>query len=75
VIELKDKISEGEALEAITASGEKSPEDMKMRDAALALIALGYKQDEARKMVMAAVECGTTGKMTVEEIVKKALGA
>jgi Holliday junction DNA helicase RuvA len=75
VIELKDKISEGEALEAITASGEKSPEDMKMRDAVLALIALGYKQDEARKMVAAAVQGGTTGKMTVEEIVKKALGA
>jgi len=40
----------------------------------LALIALGYKQDESRKMVSAAVHEGCPDKMTVEEIVKNALG-
>jgi holliday junction DNA helicase RuvA len=75
VVELKDKISDGEALEAIAGSGAKPQEDMKMRDAVLALIALGYKQDESRKMVAAAVHGDGTDKMTVEQIVKNALGA
>lgn len=73
VVELRDKISKGEALEAITSSG--SPEsDAKLRDVMLALLALGYKQDAARKMVTDAVR-GGADKLTVEEIVRKALSA
>jgi Holliday junction DNA helicase RuvA len=50
VVELRDKISDGEALEAIAGSPDE-PLDARTRDAVLALISLGYKQNEAHKMV------------------------
>jgi Holliday junction resolvasome RuvABC DNA-binding subunit len=39
----------------------------------MALIARGYRQDDARKMIAEAVR-GAKGNMTVEEVVRKALG-
>jgi Holliday junction DNA helicase RuvA len=56
IVELKDKLGKGESMEALTALPESSPEDLKLRDAILALISLGYKQEDARKRVLAAVE-------------------
>ena len=46
--------------------------DLRSRDAVLALVALGYKQDQARKRVTAVLQ-EPNDELTVEEIVKKAL--
>lgn len=55
IVELRHKLSAGEALEAV-AGGEDgdNPLNAGLRDALLALVALGYKQDDARKMILAA---------------------
>lgn len=75
VVELKHKISESDALEAVAGAEDMSPSDMKMRDAILALITLGYKQVDAKKMVVDSLHGNDTGGKTVEEIVKGALAA
>lgn len=72
VVELKDKLGAGEALEAIAGGAGATPESVHARDAVLALVSLGYKQAEAQKIVrdvLARVKPGAT----VEEIVRKAL--
>jgi Holliday junction DNA helicase RuvA len=71
VVELRDKFSKGEALEAV-AGGDETVGDQKTRDAVLALVSLGYKQEMARKMVSQAMS-GAGGADTVEEIVRKSL--
>lgn len=69
IVELRDKFSAGEAL-ATLAAPDDAPGDHRLRDAAMALIALGYKQDDARKMVKALnLEPATS----VEDIVRMAL--
>lgn len=70
VVELKDKISDGEVFEAV--AGEEDPADSLSRDAVLALIALGYKQDQARKMVLNAAGAHK-GETSVEKLVRSAL--
>jgi Holliday junction DNA helicase RuvA len=50
IVELRDKFSDGDTLEAL-AGADAEPGDRRLRDAALALVSLGYKQDDARKMV------------------------
>ena len=72
VVELKHKLEVDEILEASSGSTELSADDAKLRDAVLALIALGYKQFEAGKMVGDVVRSGDKN-MSIEEIVKKAL--
>ncbi len=71
VVELRDKLSEGEAMEAIAGAGEPTESDTRLRDAVLALVALGYKQEHARKMVRNAV--GTGVPPSVDEIIRMAL--
>jgi len=73
VLELKDKIDEADALAAMAGAEPATPDDLRTRDAVMALIALGYRQDDARKMIAEAVR-GAKGNMTVEEVVRKALG-
>jgi Holliday junction DNA helicase RuvA len=51
VLELKDKIGVAGAWEAASAERALSPEDQKVNDAVLALIALGFKQVEAHDAV------------------------
>jgi Holliday junction DNA helicase RuvA len=69
IVELRDKFSPGEALETLAGSDDL-PGDSRLHDAALALISLGYKQDDARKMVkVLKLESSTS----VEEIVRGAL--
>ena len=74
VLELKDKIGDSEALEAVAGAAEATPEDLRTRDAILALVALGYKQEAARKMVTAVLR-DVSPDATVEDVVKKALGS
>jgi len=72
VVELRDKLSAGEALEAVAGAEDEAPEDTRTRDAIMALIALGYKQESARKAVKQVL-----GKLDaptdVEEIIRRAL--
>ncbi len=50
VVELKHKLSAAESLSAV--AGESVEANVALRDALMALVALGYKQDDARVMVM-----------------------
>ena len=70
ILELRDKFSEGEALEAV--AGEETPGDIRIRDAVLALVALGYKQQDAQKMLLA-VDARDEPDLGVEDLVRKAL--
>lgn len=54
VVELRDKISEGDAMEAL-AGADPELQDGRLRDAIMALVSLGYKQEQARKMAQAAL--------------------
>jgi holliday junction DNA helicase RuvA len=54
VVELKDKVGIAAAWEAASAAHAPSPEEARIMDAVLALIALGYKQVDAHKAVKAA---------------------
>lgn len=72
VVELRDKIGAAGALEAASARHSLSPDDQKTNDATLALIALGFKQNEAHDAVRAAqVMLGAAA--TVEQLVRACL--
>lgn len=71
VVELRDKISDGDAMEAL-AGADHEPQDSRLRDAIMALVSLGYKQDQARKMAQSALSrCGADD--DVEAILRFAL--
>lgn len=72
VVELRDKISAGEALQAVAGGAEAADEDVRARDAVLALVALGYKQDSARKMVQQVLAAKEPPE-DVEAIIRRAL--
>jgi Holliday junction DNA helicase RuvA len=55
VVELKDKIGSAGAWEASSAQRALSPEDQKLNDAVLALMALGFKPADAHDAVRAAL--------------------
>jgi len=72
VVELKDKIGAAGAWEALSAQRALTPEDQKVNDAVLALMALGFKQIEAHDSVRKAQgSLGTDA--TVEELVRACL--
>jgi holliday junction DNA helicase RuvA len=72
VVELRDKVGAAGAWEAASAQRALSPDDQKINDAALALIALGFKQIEAHDAVRSAQ--ATLGvKATLEELVRACL--
>jgi Holliday junction DNA helicase RuvA len=72
VVELKDKIGAAGAWEATSAQRGLSPEEQKVNDAVLALIALGFKQMEAHDSVRKALE--TLGpETTLEDLVRACL--
>ena len=71
IVELRDKFSASEQFEAATAS-ETIPEDHRLRDAAMALSALGHTADAAAKLVKATTQ-KLTQETTVEEIIRMAL--
>jgi len=72
VVELKDKIGPAGAWEASSAQRALSPEDQKVNDATLALMALGFKQMEAHETVRAALTA-LGPKATVEALVRASL--
>jgi Holliday junction DNA helicase RuvA len=72
IVELKDKIGAAGAWEASSAQRSLSPEDQKINDAVLALMALGFKQIEAHDAVRKAQT--TLGvQATIEELVRACL--
>lgn len=72
VVELKDKIGAAAAWESSSAQRGLSEGDQKINDAALALMALGFKQPEAHEAVRAA-QAVLGIQATVEELVRAAL--
>ena len=71
VLELRDKLSKGDLMEAVTG-GAPGPKDSKLRDVLLALISLGHKQVDAQKMVRD-VAGEVTPEMPLEEVLRKVL--
>ena len=74
IVELRDRLSAGDALEALSGTPDPSPEDQRTKDAVLALISLGYKQVDALKMARASLAL-LTESATVEEVIRGALTA
>lgn len=72
VVELKDKIGAAGAWEAASAQRALSPDEQKINDAVLALLALGFKQIEAHDSVRKAQSALGT-KATVEDLVRACL--
>jgi len=72
VVELRDKIGAAGALEAASARHGLSPDDQKINDAVLALMALGFKQLEAHDAVRAA-QAMLGAAATVEDLVRACL--
>jgi len=72
VVELKDRIGVAGAWEALSAQRALSPEDQKLNDASLALIALGFKQVEAHEAVRKA-QTALGPQTTVEDLVRACL--
>jgi Holliday junction DNA helicase RuvA len=72
ILELKDKVGVAAAWEAASAAHAPSPEEMRINDAVLALITLGYKQVDALKAVREVAEKhGAAGES--DELVRHAL--
>ncbi len=72
VVELRDKIGAAAAMEAASAKHGLTPDDQKTTDAMLALVALGFKQNEASDAVRAA-RAMLGQQATVEQIVRACL--
>ena len=72
VVELKDKIGVVGAWEAASAQRALSPDDQKLNDAVLALMALGFKQIEAHDSVRKA-QSSLGAQATVEDLVRSCL--
>jgi Holliday junction DNA helicase RuvA len=72
VVELKDKVGAAGAWEASSAQRALSPEDQRVNDAVLALLALGFKQIEAHDSVRR-VQASLGAQATVEELVRACL--
>lgn len=70
VVELRHKLSAGEALEAVVSAAETT--DLRTRDAILALISLGYKQADAQQRIRAILP-KLKPTTTVEDVVRAAL--
>ncbi|HTI71833.1 MAG TPA: Holliday junction branch migration protein RuvA [Candidatus Limnocylindria bacterium] len=72
VVELKDKVGQSSAWEAAGSARTATPEEARLRDAASALIALGFKPVEASEAVRAAVAM-LSASATIEDIVRACL--
>ena len=72
VVELRHKLSAGDALEAVAGAPEALPGDLRTRDAMLALISLGYKQADAQQRVREILP-RLKPAATVEDVVRAAL--
>lgn len=72
LVELKDKVGAAGAWEATSAQRALSPEDQKLNDAVLALMALGFKQVEAHDSVRK-TQAALGPETNVEDLVRACL--
>jgi len=72
IIELKDKMGKSDAVEFASAGRALSRDEQKLNDAALALMALGFKQAEAQESVRAAIAM-LGPQAGIEELVRASL--
>lgn len=72
VVELRDKVGPAGAWEAASAARSLSPDDQKVNDAVLALVALGFKQVDAHESARAA-QALLGANTTVEDLVRACL--
>lgn len=72
VVELKDRVGAAGAWEAASAQRALAPEDQRINDAVLALLALGFKQIDAHDSVCKAQSALGT-QATVEDLVRACL--
>lgn len=72
ILELKDRLSQGEMLEALAGGDMPGSGDALSRDAVMALVSLGYKQADAWEMIRK-ILTGNDAEKSVEELVRKAL--
>ena len=72
VVELRDKIGKAGAMEATSEARALSDSDQKINDAVLALLALGFKQNEAHESARAA-QAMLGDQATVEDLVRASL--
>src|SRR5215475_2548319 len=72
VVELKDKVGAAGAWEASSAQRALSPEDQRVNDAVLALLALGFKQIDAHDSVRKA-QASLGPRATIEDLVRACL--
>jgi len=72
IVDLRDKVGKGEALEAASGATPGTEAESKRRDALMALVALGYKREAADKMVRNALRKGSAS-LSVEAIIRMAL--
>ena len=72
VLELKDKVGVAAEWEASSAKNAPSEADVRMHDAVLALISLGYKQVEAHKAVRRVLDLSESAP-SAEELIRQAL--
>ena len=75
VVELRDRLDKADVLDARAGSVPARVETVRSRDAVMALIALGHKEAAARKMVADIMTPAGDTSLSVEEIVRRALGA
>jgi holliday junction DNA helicase RuvA len=73
VLELKDKVGIVDTWQAAKGGGADDPSTAAQTDAVLALIALGYKQSEAQKLVGDLVKNSAGEKMTADKLIRDAL--
>ena len=72
ILDLKDKFKPAEAL-ASESAAPADPESLKIRDAVLALVSLGYKRGEAESLIRKATADADVAALDVEAIIRKAL--
>jgi Holliday junction DNA helicase RuvA len=72
IVELKDKVGAAGAWEAASAQRALTPQDQKINDAVLALMALGFKQVEAYDAVRR-TQSSLGAETTVEDLVRACL--
>lgn len=73
IVELRDKFGAGEVMAAAAPGTPETESDIRLRDAVLALISLGYKRAEAQELVIRVTSQPSMAGKDVEAIVRKAL--
>ncbi len=73
IVELKDKVGVAAAWQAASALHGPNPVEMRINDAVLALIALGYKQVDSLKAVKAIYEEAGGAALGSDDLVRQAL--